>query len=151
MDSSSASVGTAGFSSSSMPWPTQQPRCSRPFVSLSSWRGNRRFSPHGDPAKALLGKLLVLTAARILLMARLSWRQLPGQAAASYPARCMAVPARRLDSAFGSYPLKAARILRMAWLCLSDGYSLAKPPPRFRLDAWQCRLDAWTLRLGVIL
>ncbi len=64
------------------------------------WHGNRIFFPHGDPAKALFGKLVVLAVARILRMAWLSWRQLDGQATASFPAQRMAVPARRSDAAW---------------------------------------------------
>jgi hypothetical protein len=70
--------------------------------------------PHGDPVKALFGKLVVLAAARILRMARLCWRQLAGRAAALSPARRMAVPARRSDAAWtpggvqGGFPLSQA-------------------------------------------
>jgi hypothetical protein len=40
--------------------------------------------------------------------------------------------------------LAAASILALRGS--AGGNSLAKPPPRLRLDAWQCRLDARTLR-----
>ena len=51
-----------------------------------------KIPPHGDPAKGLLGELVVLArhggilrkAARTLRMARLCWRHLAGQATALF-------------------------------------------------------------------
>ena len=68
-------------------------------------------------------------------------------AAPRWPSRCLVSGSTHGSSGSHAWEVSSARRRAYcAWRGSAGGNSLAKPPPRFRLDAWQCRLDARTLR-----
>ena len=114
------------------------------------WRGNRRFpSASGAPSRpsspsSRFSRRRAYCACGAVQLAATRW------------------PSRRLvcGSTHGSDGSTVGRYVwevsseggaHGAWRGSAGGNLLAKPPPRVRLDAWQCRLDGWTLRLGGIL